>query len=90
MAAGIRAGFDAENREDYRERIKTASKMKVPYMAIIGKREAEAGTVALRFRGSEKKQETIAVEALIERLRAEISTRSLHPAGALQPPETGL
>jgi threonyl-tRNA synthetase len=88
--AGIRVGFDAENREDYRERIKTASKMKVPYMAIIGKREAEAGTVALRFRGSEKKQEIISVSALIERLKTEIATRALEPAGALQPLETGL
>ncbi|MDB4909723.1 MAG: Threonyl-tRNA synthetase [Gemmatimonadetes bacterium] len=88
--AGIRVGYDAENREDYRERIKTASKMKVPYMAIIGKREAEAGMVALRFRGSEKKQETISVDALIERLKAEIATRALHPAGALQPLENGL
>ena len=83
-------GFDAENREDYRERIKTASKMKVPYMAIIGKREAEAGMVALRFRGSEKKQETIAVDALIEKLRAEIATRALHPVDALQPSGAGL
>jgi threonyl-tRNA synthetase len=88
--AGIRVGFDAENREDYRERIKTASKMKVPYMAIIGKREAEAGMVALRFRGSEKKQETISVDTLIERLTAEIATRALQPAGALQPLGTGL
>ena len=53
-AAGLRVGFDAELREDYRERIKTASQMKVPYMAILGKREAEAGTVTLRVRGSEK------------------------------------
>jgi threonyl-tRNA synthetase len=89
-AAGIRVGYDAENREDYRERIKTASKMKVPYMAILGKREAEAGTVALRFRGSEKKQEIIPVTELIERLTAEIATRALQPAGALQPLETGL
>ncbi|HEY2898015.1 MAG TPA: His/Gly/Thr/Pro-type tRNA ligase C-terminal domain-containing protein, partial [Gemmatimonadaceae bacterium] len=66
------------------------SKMKVPYMAIIGKREAEAGMVALRFRGSEKKQETISVDALIERLTAEIATRALQPAGALQPLEAGL
>jgi hypothetical protein len=46
--------------------------------------------VALRFRGSEKKQEIVAVDALIERLRAEIATRALQPAGALQPPQNGL
>jgi threonyl-tRNA synthetase len=64
--------------------------MKVPYMAILGKREAEAGMVALRFRGSEKKQETISVDTLIERLTAEIATRALQPAGALQPLGAGL
>ncbi|HEY7860885.1 MAG TPA: threonine--tRNA ligase [Gemmatimonadaceae bacterium] len=87
--AGLRVGYDAENREDYRERIKTASRMKVPYMAIIGKREAESGTVALRFRGSEKKQETITVGALVERLRTERDTRALAPSDALQPAANG-
>ena len=58
-AAGLRVGFDEELREDYRERIKTASQMKVPYMAILGKREAESGTVTLRARGAEKAQETM-------------------------------
>jgi threonyl-tRNA synthetase len=87
--AGIRVGFDAENREDYRERIKTASKMKVPYMAILGKREAEAGMVALRYRGTEKRQETIAIDALIERLREEIDPRALQPQAALQPATVG-
>jgi threonyl-tRNA synthetase len=59
-------------------------------MAIIGKREAEAGMVALRFRGSEKKQETISVDALIEQLKAEIATRALEPRGTLQPLDAGL
>jgi len=78
-----------DQSERMQKKIREAQRMKVPYMAIIGKREAEAGTVALRFRGSEKKQETISVDALIERLRAEIATRALHPADALQPLETG-
>jgi hypothetical protein len=46
--------------------------------------------VALRFRGSEKKQETIAVDALVERLRAERDTRALAPSDALQPAANGL
>jgi len=75
-AAGLRVGFDAELREDYRERIKTASQMKVPYMAILGKREAEAGTVTLRARGSEKAQETMTVEAMVEKLRREVAART--------------
>jgi threonyl-tRNA synthetase len=64
--------------------------MKVPYMAIIGKREADSGTVTLRFRGAEKKQETITVGALVERLRTERDTRALAPSDALQPAANGL
>ena len=78
-AAGLRAGFDAELREDYRERIKTASQMKVPYMAILGKREAEAGTVTLRVRGAEKKQETMPVDAMVAKLTHEAESRALVP-----------
>ena len=77
--AGLRVGFDAELREDYRERIKTASQMKVPYMAILGKREAEAGTVTLRVRGADKKQETMPVEAVVEKLKREMESRALAP-----------
>ena len=78
-AAGLRVGFDAELREDYRERIKAASQMKVPYMAILGKREAEAGTVTLRVRGADKKQETMPVDAMVEKLKHEAETRALVP-----------
>ena len=75
--AGLRVGFDAELREDYRERIKTASQMKVPYMAILGKREAEQGTVTLRARGAEKSQETMPVDAMVDKLRREVAARAL-------------
>ncbi len=74
--AGIRCTFDPEDTTDYRIRIRDASRMKVPYMAIIGRREAEAGTVTLRFRGAEKRQETMAVDVLVERLVDEIRTRA--------------
>jgi threonyl-tRNA synthetase len=85
-AAGLRVGFDPEHKKDYREVIKDAAHLKVNYMAIIGRREAEAGTVTVRRRGADKeqKQETLPVEALAERLRSEAATRALAPAaGAL-------
>ena len=53
--------------------------MKVPYMAILGKREAEAGTVTLRVRGAEKKQETMSVGAMVAKLRNEAESRALVP-----------
>ena len=76
-AAGLRVGFDAELREDYRERIKLASQMKTPYMAILGKREAEAGTVTLRARGSEKSQATMPVDEAVAKLVKERDTRAM-------------
>jgi len=78
---GLRVGYEAENREDYRERIKIASQLKVPYMAILGRREVEAGTVALRYRGAEKRQETISVNDLVTRLVREKELRALEPLG---------
>jgi threonyl-tRNA synthetase len=51
----------------------------VPYMAVVGQREIEQGTVALRVRGAGKKQERMSVDALVERLRQEIISRALGP-----------
>ena len=50
--------------------------MKVPYMAILGKREAESGTVTLRARGAEKTQETMGVDAAVAKLKAEVESRA--------------
>ena len=61
--AGIRAGFDERGSEvDFRNQIKDASLLKVNYMALIGRREAEAGTVTLRARGAAKQQTTLTVD----------------------------
>ncbi len=76
-AAGLRVGY--REGEDYRERIKYASHMKVPYMAILGAREVEAATVTVRLRGSEKKQSTITQDELVNRLVEEHRTRALSP-----------
>jgi threonyl-tRNA synthetase len=77
-AAGVRATLDAHN-DTLNYRIREAEVMKVPYMAVVGKREAEAGTVAVRARGAGKKQEILAVDAFIERIVEENRTRALSP-----------
>ncbi len=75
-AAGIRAVMDNGN-DTLNYRIREAETMKVPYMAVIGKREAEAGTLAVRERGQGKKQDVIAVDDFIVRVQHEIRTRAL-------------
>jgi threonyl-tRNA synthetase len=48
--AGIRADIDARD-EKIGYRIRDAEVHKIPYMAVVGKREAEAGKVAVRAHG---------------------------------------
>ncbi|HEU5175449.1 MAG TPA: threonine--tRNA ligase [Gemmatimonadaceae bacterium] len=76
--AGVRVTLDDRN-ETLNYRVRDAEMAKVPYMAVVGRREAEEGTVALRVRGTGKKQETIGVEALIARILDETRSRALVP-----------
>jgi threonyl-tRNA synthetase len=74
--AGIRSRVDDRN-ETLGYRIRDAETQKVPFMAVIGQREADAGTVAVRSRGAGSKQEIVDREAFMARLRELIRTRSL-------------
>jgi threonyl-tRNA synthetase len=74
--AGIRVRHD-DRAETLGYKIREAETHKVPYMAVIGAREAEAGTVAVRRQGAGKKQDVIALGEFTARLRAEIDSRRL-------------
>jgi threonyl-tRNA synthetase len=74
--AGIRATLDAHN-DTLNYRIREAELQKVPYMAVLGKREAEQGTLAVRARGQGKKQEILSIDDFIARVREQIRTRAL-------------
>ena len=76
--AGIRAHLDERN-ETLNYKIRDGEVQKVPYMAVVGQREAEGGTVAARVRGAGKKQEIMPVDAFVARLTEEIRTRALAP-----------
>jgi threonyl-tRNA synthetase len=77
--AGLRAVL--YERETLGYRIRDAEMQKVPYMAVVGEREAEAGTVAVRKRGEGKKQEIMSREEFKALLLAEARSRSLGPEG---------
>ncbi|MDE3054232.1 MAG: threonine--tRNA ligase, partial [Gemmatimonadota bacterium] len=74
--AGIRAHLD-DRKETLNYRIRDGEVMKVPYMAVVGKREAEADTVAVRARGEGKKQELMGVEEFIATVVREARERAL-------------
>lgn len=86
-AEGIRATLDARN-ETLNYRVREGEVQKVPYMCVIGRREAEEQTVALRVRGAGRKQEILPVEAFVERVRHEVRTRALAPMAAETPDAT--
>ncbi len=77
-AAGIRAHLDARN-ETLNYRVREGEMQKIPYMCVIGRREAEENTVALRVRGTGKKQEMLSADAFFDRVVDEVRTRALTP-----------
>lgn len=76
VAAGVRAYLD-DRSQTLNYRIRDAETLKVPYMAVIGRREAESDAVAVRTRGAGSKQEVMPAADFVERVRREIATRSL-------------
>ena len=75
--SGIRATLAA--RESLSYRIRNGELRKVPYMCVIGEREASEGTVAVRRRGTGKKQEIVGRGAFLERIRGDIRRRAPGP-----------
>ncbi len=78
-AAGLRAHVDERN-ETLNYKVRDGETHKVPYMAVVGQREADAGTVAVRVRGAGQKQVVLPVAQFVARLSEEVQTRALVPA----------
>jgi threonyl-tRNA synthetase len=70
QAAGIRAEADLRN-EKINYKVREHSLAKVPYLLVVGKREAEEGTLAVRPLGTDARQEVLALDAVVARLKAE-------------------
>jgi threonyl-tRNA synthetase len=73
-AAGIRAQLDDRN-EKLGYRIREAQVQKVPYMLVVGEREAQQETASVRPHGSEKSV-VLPVTEFLAGLAAEIGSRS--------------
>jgi len=69
VAAGIRVETDLRN-EKINYKVREHSVAKVPHMLVVGKREAEEGTVALRTLG-EQQQKILQLDEAIALLKAE-------------------
>ena len=74
-AAGVRVECDFRN-EKIGYKIREAQSKKIPYMLVIGDKEAENGTVSVRTRSGGDKG-AMALDAFIESITQEISSRAL-------------
>ena len=70
---GVRANSDLRN-EKINFKIREHTLQRVPYLLVVGDREVEGGTVAVRTRNG-KDLGSMAVEAFIERVEADIAGR---------------
>ncbi len=73
-AAGIRVELD-DRAERLNAKIRTAQMEKVPYMLVVGGKEAEAGTVAVRSR-DDGSQTVLPIGEFVLKVKEQIQTRS--------------
>ena len=76
-ARGFRVKVDEQG--DMRNRIKEAQSRRSSYMVVVGDKEAAAGTVSVRRRGSREEERGVTVDAFIERLVHERDSKALPP-----------
>jgi threonyl-tRNA synthetase len=76
--AGIRVETDLRN-EKINYKVREHSLAKVPILLVVGKREAEEGTVALRRLGSEERQLVMSLDEVVPMIAAEAVPPDLAP-----------
>ena len=74
-SAGVRASLD-ESNERVQAKIKVAADEKIPYMLIVGPRDAENNAVSVRVRGVEKDLGAMPLEKFVKAIAGEIETKS--------------
>jgi threonyl-tRNA synthetase len=78
-AAGFRAELDNRN-EKIQARIRDSELQKIPYMAVVGGKEAEARTVSVRHHGKGDLGPR-PLAALLADMRSEVDSHTVYSAG---------
>ncbi len=72
--AGVRAELDTSD-ERVQAKIKVGADEKVPYLLVVGPRDAEGREVSVRARGMQKNLGATALDDFVRKIRDEIATR---------------
>ena len=75
-AAGVRVQVDPRN-EKMNAKIREHTLQKVPFLLVVGEKEAEAGTVNVRVRGLQQPEGTGPAAQFVERVKKLIAEKSV-------------
>ena len=75
LKAGVRVSVASRDTLGYR--IRESETMKIPFMGVVGEREAGDNTVAVRRRGAGKKQDVIGRSDFISMVLSDIETKNI-------------
>ncbi len=73
-ACGVRATLD-ESNDRIQGKIKGAVDLKIPYLLIVGPRDAEQNAVSVRLRGTDKDAGAMPLDAFVARISEEIASK---------------
>src|SRR5262249_58858258 len=74
--AGARVHVDDRN-EKMNAKIREHTLQKVPFLLVVGEKEAEAGTVNVRVRGQQQPEGTVPVGEFVERVKKLIAEKAV-------------
>ncbi|HZV03151.1 MAG TPA: threonine--tRNA ligase [Planctomycetota bacterium] len=77
VSGGVRAEVDS-GADPLKARLKVALPLKIPYVLVVGDKEAQAKTVTVRRRGSDR-QTTVSLDEFVGRAKTEIARRDRAP-----------
>ncbi|HYL92631.1 MAG TPA: threonine--tRNA ligase [Alphaproteobacteria bacterium] len=74
--AGVRVHVDDRN-EKMNAKVREHAMQKVPFLLIVGEKEAEAGTVNIRVRGQQQPEGTVPAAQFLERVKKLIADKTV-------------
>jgi threonyl-tRNA synthetase len=76
-AAGVRVHLDDRN-EKMNAKVREHALQKVPFILVVGEKEAEAGAVNVRVRGQQQPEGTVPVGQFVDRVKRLIAEKSVN------------
>jgi threonyl-tRNA synthetase len=74
-AAGIRVELLDAHDDTLNARVRRAKLQKVPYVLVVGDEDADADTVGVNARGTERPERGVPVESFLDRVTGEVTAR---------------